>query len=91
MIKQIFKRVDTLLHIYCCAAIFLVAWSVSSIWLANWPAFIVGVFSTVAAAFTKEVWDYYHPDKHKAEAIDIVSDCIGLLTAALPVAVFYIF
>lgn len=91
MIKQIFSNVGTLLRVYCCAAIFLLAWSVSSIWLADWPAFIVGVFATVAAAFTTEVWRYYHPDKHKAEAIDIVSDCIGLLTAALPVAVFYIF
>ena len=91
MIKQIFSRVDTLLHVFCCIAIFLLGWSISSIWLADWPAFVVGVFATVALAGAKEVYDYYHPEKHKAEAIDVVSDIIGLLTAAIPVAVFLIF
>ena len=88
MIKHIFSRVDTLLRVFSCIAIFLLGWSISSIWLADWPAFVVGVFATVAAALAVGLYRYY---KQTEEAIHVVSDVIGLLTAAIPVAVFLIF
>lgn len=71
---------DKQLHIAGSAILTIVIYLLAkSLVIAGVGALVVGI--------GKEVYDYYHPEKHTADIKDILADCVGIAVAI--VGIYY--
>ncbi|WP_211452633.1 hypothetical protein [Collimonas antrihumi] len=74
---------DKLLHFLVGGVI---AGVVYALFLNQWLALI----ATVVAGVTKEIYDYFHPDQHTVEWLDVVATVVGAAPVLLAVGIQYV-
>lgn len=76
-------RTDGLLHISCTAVIVLFFAGMFPWWVAA----LIGL----AAGLGKEVYDYFHPDKHSTDIHDVLCDLLGIVAALAGVGIWSLY
>ena len=61
---------------------FFVGFGISAIIVLVANSLVLAGMAVLVVAVGKEVWDYYHPEKHQAEWLDIAATMAGWLPVA---------
>ena len=73
---------DKLLHFLVGGVI---AGVIYALFLNHWLALL----ATVVAGLAKEIYDYFHPDQHTVELLDVVATVVGAVPVLLAVGIQY--
>lgn len=91
LLKLISRRADLLLHHVAGEDIALLAFALLVHFLPWGWALAAADLAAIAALILKEVYDYFHPDTHSVELVDIQSGVLGIIWINLMIVAIFAF